>query len=498
MNKIFTFFLIILIQPAILYSWDSVAAKYYPLAVGNQWSFHRVNRTGPNCIQYTTESDYTISIVSYTLMPNGKWYYKFYGPTVNYTSYERIDSTTMNVYLYSSGSECIIDSLLARKDNFFRSCKQPPGLQLYQSQVLDTNTITFAGSPRKTKSIRGNLMLGHNYTLMHGIGLYRESACEGGSGALITLNGCIIDGVLYGQIPGVTFSISGTVRFQDNNQLVTSGYVKAFKHSSAGGNVILIDSVRIQTNGSYTFPQIPQDTIDLMAFDDDEISAPEFVPTYYPSTIEWQQAIPLYPASNLSNINIGVYRISNNLQNAGMISGKVYLNTDNPLYPLKDAIIYAKLGNVFKGYSVSSGTGAYTIDYLQQGLYHLVCSRMGYSTISIDQQLDQSNLENVNFYFGVPLGITNESIPVEYSLLQNYPNPFNPSTRITFSIPHTSKVKLYIFDVLGKVNKSLIDIELRPGTYNYFFNGMNLPSGVYFYRLEAGDYAETKKMVLLK
>lgn len=499
MKKNIAIFLIVIISiPNCLFSWDTVAAKYYPLAIGNQWSYHKINRTGFNCIQFTTSSDYIISVVSDTLMPNGKRYFKLHGPTVSYTSYERIDSTTMNVYKYISGGECVIDSLFARINNNFNSCRQLPGSQVSQSQVMDTNNITFAGSSRKAKVIRGNLLIGHNYTLMYGIGLHRESACEGGFGALITLNGCIIDGVTYGQMIGGTFSISGTVSFQDNNQPVSSGYVKAFKHSSIGGDQILIDSVPIHANGSYLFAQLPQDTIDLMAFDDDVVAAPKFVPTYYPSTIEWQQAVPLYPSSNLNNINIGVYRITNDLQSSGTISGAVYLNNDMPLYPLKDAFVYAKTGDIFRGYSVTSGTGTYLIDNLPIGSYNIVCSRMGYTAVTIQEQLGAGNLSNINFYFGNPLGISETGIPVNYSLLQNYPNPFNPVTKISFSIPFASEVKLYLYDVLGKVTQLLVNQKLNAGNYNYMYNGFNLPSGVYFYRLEANEYVETKKMVLLK
>jgi hypothetical protein len=179
------------------FSWDSTASKYYPLAVGNQWSYHRIDRTGFNCIQYTNEYDYLVTVVSDTLMPNGKRYFRLQGPTV---TFERVDSVSMNIYRYSSGGECITDSLLARINNNFNSCRQFNNTG--QFQVLDTNSISFLNVSRKTKAIRGNLLIGHQYTLMYGMGLYRESACENG-GAIITLNGCIINGVQYGALLGI-------------------------------------------------------------------------------------------------------------------------------------------------------------------------------------------------------------------------------------------------------------------------------------------------------
>jgi hypothetical protein len=101
---------------------------------------------------------------------------------------------------------------------------------------------------------------------------------------------------------------------------------------------------------------------------------------------------------------------------------------------------------------------------------------------------------------GNPFGIKNISseIPKEFSLFQNYPNPFNPSTTLQFAIPKTSFVKLNVYDVLGREIATLVDEQLKPGTYEVDFDGTNLTSGVYYYRLTSDDYVETKKMVLTK
>ncbi|MBE2218396.1 MAG: T9SS type A sorting domain-containing protein [Ignavibacteria bacterium] len=88
--------------------------------------------------------------------------------------------------------------------------------------------------------------------------------------------------------------------------------------------------------------------------------------------------------------------------------------------------------------------------------------------------------------------------PNAFSLSQNYPNPFNPSTNIEFAHPKTGFVNLIIYDMLGKVVTTLINKELQPGTYSVDWNGSNNPSGVYFYKLESGEYSEVKKMVLVK
>ncbi|NNG27665.1 MAG: T9SS type A sorting domain-containing protein, partial [Ignavibacteriaceae bacterium] len=92
----------------------------------------------------------------------------------------------------------------------------------------------------------------------------------------------------------------------------------------------------------------------------------------------------------------------------------------------------------------------------------------------------------------------NGTIPTDFSLKQNYPNPFNPTTIISFSIPQSSNVIIKVFDLLGNEIAKLVNEEKLAGSYEVEFNVSGLPSGVYFYQLEAGSFIETKKMILLK
>jgi len=93
--------------------------------------------------------------------------------------------------------------------------------------------------------------------------------------------------------------------------------------------------------------------------------------------------------------------------------------------------------------------------------------------------------------------ISNE-VPSEFKLHQNYPNPFNSVTGLKFEIARLENVKLIVHDLLGRELFVLVNEELQPGTYEVEFNGLNYPSGAYYYRLIAGDYAETKRFVLIK
>ncbi|MCO6473803.1 MAG: T9SS type A sorting domain-containing protein, partial [Melioribacteraceae bacterium] len=89
-------------------------------------------------------------------------------------------------------------------------------------------------------------------------------------------------------------------------------------------------------------------------------------------------------------------------------------------------------------------------------------------------------------------------IPSEFVLSQNYPNPFNPSTVISYQLSENSKVSLKIYDVLGREIATIVNKQLQPGEYEVEFNAEDLSSGVYYYRLEAGSYNHTKKMILLR
>ncbi|MCL5030776.1 MAG: T9SS type A sorting domain-containing protein [Bacteroidetes bacterium] len=92
----------------------------------------------------------------------------------------------------------------------------------------------------------------------------------------------------------------------------------------------------------------------------------------------------------------------------------------------------------------------------------------------------------------------NKIIPEKFELAQNYPNPFNPSTTIRYSIPTSNKVIMRLYDALGKEITTLVNDLKGPGIYQVRLNDGNLPSGIYFYRIEAGNFIETKKMMLIK
>lgn len=136
---------------------------------------------------------------------------------------------------------------------------------------------------------------------------------------------------------------------------------------------------------------------------------------------------------------------------------------------------------------------------------------LGYDTLfasanSVNGNNTQDSLDEWNFsqdfivqvVSSIGIEPVSKEVPRYFSLLQNYPNPFNPNTNIKFNIAGDCFAKLEIFDITGSYSEMLVNDNLKPGVYNIVWNALNLSSGIYFYRLSAGEYSETRKMIFLK
>ena len=133
---------------------------------------------------------------------------------------------------------------------------------------------------------------------------------------------------------------------------------------------------------------------------------------------------------------------------------------------------------------------------------------LNYSYINkIEIKLDSSasgsltdyDFDNFTFRSNITSASVDSSlIPQSYRLSQNFPNPFNPTTKIYYSIPKSNLVTIKIFNILGREVKTLLDEHENAGNYNVVFNASGLSSGVYFCRLQSGDFVSTKKMILIK
>jgi hypothetical protein len=110
--------------------------------------------------------------------------------------------------------------------------------------------------------------------------------------------------------------------------------------------------------------------------------------------------------------------------------------------------------------------------------------------------MSDSSFEILGIIDAVDLNIK----PLAFNLFQNYPNPFNPSTTINYSVPKTSFVSIKVYDILGNEVATLVNAEKKAGNYSVQFaaGSKQLASGVYIYRMQAGDFMVTKKLILLK
>ena len=99
-----------------------------------------------------------------------------------------------------------------------------------------------------------------------------------------------------------------------------------------------------------------------------------------------------------------------------------------------------------------------------------------------------------------PLAVpeANQLIPTSFALDQNYPNPFNPSTSISYSIPKRSHVRLQVYNLLGQLVQTIVDEDKQAGSHNATWNANDVANGLYFYRILAGEFIQSKKAVVLK
>jgi len=123
-------------------------------------------------------------------------------------------------------------------------------------------------------------------------------------------------------------------------------------------------------------------------------------------------------------------------------------------------------------------------------------SRIG--TVTVNTNTWNSPLTITIFQAGATSGIQEGDLPKNFALQQNYPNPFNPSTTISYALPHRSHVTLTVFNTLGQKEAELVNGDIDAGYHEIQFNASNLASGVYFYRMQAGSYVETKKLLLVR
>jgi hypothetical protein len=184
----------------------------------------------------------------------------------------------------------------------------------------------------------------------------------------------------------------------------------------------------------------------------------------------------IYYDSRHSADSVDVYLSRSVDGGVNWIDVKITQNKFKPQSPL------GSIGNMGDNIGITSGNGnlypVWMSNYGTGQIFKTWYSIINYSTIGIKK--------------------INEKIPVSFILKQNYPNPFNPSTKINFSVPRSLYFKLIVYDVTGKEVKTIVDQQMSPGNYETEFDGTSMASGLYFYKLIADKFTETKRMILIK
>ncbi len=240
-----------------------------------------------------------------------------------------------------------------------------------------------------------------------------------------------------------------------------------------------IDNSRLVSNNTYEFDVVIKSNIEAFTltsyqasfvFDQQAINGGEVSFSYVDGTSE---------LSNVPTIGIGL-NLTDGIPKLTFASlpGEDIINSN-----------YIKIGH-FRLQNTNSFNGVPNISLNFDGKITTIFTGNNF--------VDITNLSN-HSTTGVKDGGNNESIPQDFNLSQNYPNPFNPNTTIEFEIKEDAKVKLTVYNILGEQVAELVNGDINMGTHKVDFNAANLASGVYVYRLDAGNkFTETKKMVLMK
>jgi len=183
----------------------------------------------------------------------------------------------------------------------------------------------------------------------------------------------------------------------------------------------------------------------------------------------------------------------------GCICGLV--STVDNQEPISGVMVQVLKDTLIVGKDTTDADGHYSISYVLPDIYQVLASKKGLGSLS---QRDVESIEAettvVNFQFpsvGVPEG-REAKIPKVFSLSQNYPNPFNPVTTIKYGLPQGAYVSLTIYNIAGQRVTTLVNEEQQAGYHEVNWDGKGMASGIYFYRIQAGQFTQTRKMILLK
>jgi len=309
-----------------------------------------------------------------------------------------------------------------------------------------------------------------------------------------------------GDVTGINFSIepvpvyangiTGVVKNEDT--VGVEAHITAFNLS---GNHMKKYRTVTDSLGNYGLSNIVPGEYILLAMPEDD-----YMPTFFrydgQPTLHWRDAdsVVVETAGIVSGIDFTVHSFT--VGGYASVTGIVKDNADNKINGA--AIFAVDQNNNVISYSISNSNGQFVMEGLEPGNYRIIGDKFGFN---LDQYFNVTLDYNTNFSQNLsitltPDGVTsaegNTALVKEFVLNQNYPNPFNPTTSIQYALSSRQFVTLKVYNLLGKEVATLVNETKPAGTYNLKFDAANLTSGVYFYKLQAGSFVETKKMIVLK
>jgi hypothetical protein len=195
-------------------------------------------------------------------------------------------------------------------------------------------------------------------------------------------------------------------------------------------------------------------------------------------------------------MNTGLYVFTFNKKHGGQITGIVRSAVNNqPLDSVQITVLESGRSDSTKStgqYKYGTAEGRTAVRYTRRGFLQRI------DTVTV--RAGKIDTVNVMLTPGVTVEVRKEQreAPRRFSLEQNYPNPFNPQTHFRFAIGDLRFVSLKIYDLLGREVSTLVNNTMEPGTYTVTWDALGVSSGVYYYRLSAGEFSETKKLIITK
>jgi len=297
------------------------------------------------------------------------------------------------------------------------------------------------------------------------------------------------------QIGGSTSTVKGSVRSEGGEEV--SGRVILFPRPNGGptksGRFVVSDD-----QGDFEIQNVEAGTYYVQA-----VPYSNYGPAYYKSGAHgvdrWEDADTVRVNGSVTTLTVGVVPVQSN--GVSTVSGTV---TETGGASVGGVHVFARSqSGRTVGYGLTDSKGDYSIVALTSGPLTLSVDRFGYQAKEepLDVPVGASEVTDVDFTIaksGPVVSVPPGGLPVESALDQNYPNPFNPTTRIDYSVSSATQVVLKVYDVLGREVMTLVDERQTSGSHSVNLDAKGLSSGVYLYRLQVGDFIQTRKMVLMR